>query len=91
MAVYDLLSGARLGRLDVRSTPVEMEFAPDSPTLVVILQVHGAQALMGYAIAVHAGSGCSALCIGKHAQCGHRARVNSCMLICSIDGGSCSA
>lgn len=38
VAVYDLLTGSRLGRLDLKSIPVEMSFAPDGSVLVVVVQ-----------------------------------------------------
>lgn len=39
VAVYDLQSGARVGRVDIRSVAVEMAFAPDGSVLVVVVQV----------------------------------------------------
>lgn len=38
VAVYDLLTGSRLGRTDLNSMPVEMCFAPDGSALVVVVQ-----------------------------------------------------
>ncbi len=44
VAVYDLQSGARVGRVDIRSVAVEMAFAPDGSVLVVVVQVGWAAA-----------------------------------------------
>jgi hypothetical protein len=43
---YDMLTGCRLGRVDVRSTPVNMCFTPDASTLVVATQVHAPAAFV---------------------------------------------
>lgn len=40
VAVHDLLSGTRLGRLDLRSPAVETCFSPDGAWLVIVVQVH---------------------------------------------------
>lgn len=41
VAVYNLQSNARLGRVDIKALPVEMAFAPDGSSLVVVTQVPG--------------------------------------------------
>ncbi|GAX73289.1 hypothetical protein CEUSTIGMA_g743.t1 [Chlamydomonas eustigma] len=44
VAVQDLLSGTRLGRMDLRSKVLEVIFTPGAPTLVVVTQdwqIHG--------------------------------------------------
>ncbi|KAG1655614.1 hypothetical protein FOA52_007262 [Chlamydomonas sp. UWO 241] len=44
VAVFDLLSGTRLGRLDIRSPAVEMAFAPSTSMLIAVAQdwcIHG--------------------------------------------------
>ncbi|GLI65745.1 hypothetical protein VaNZ11_009346 [Volvox africanus] len=38
LAVYDLQTNTRLGRVDLRSVPVEMAFAPDGSIVIVIVQ-----------------------------------------------------
>lgn len=39
MAVYDLQSNSRVGRVDLKSVPVELAFAPDGSVLIVVVQV----------------------------------------------------
>ena len=39
MAVYEMLSGCRISRMDLKMTPVEMMFAPDGSSLVIAVQV----------------------------------------------------
>ncbi len=39
VAVFDLLSGTRVGRMDLRSKILELAFAPNSPMVVAVAQV----------------------------------------------------
>ena len=39
VAVYEMLSGCRISRMDLKMTPVEMMFAPDGSSLVIAVQV----------------------------------------------------
>ncbi len=39
VAVYDLQSNTRIGRVDLKALPVEMAFAPDGTVLIVATQV----------------------------------------------------
>ncbi|GLC75697.1 hypothetical protein PLESTF_001674900 [Pleodorina starrii] len=38
LAVYDMQSNTRLGRVDLKSVPVEMAFAPDGSVIIVVVQ-----------------------------------------------------
>ncbi|KAG2445523.1 hypothetical protein HXX76_000138 [Chlamydomonas incerta] len=38
VAVYDLQSNSRVGRVDLKSVPVELAFAPDGSVLIVVVQ-----------------------------------------------------
>ncbi|EFJ50185.1 hypothetical protein VOLCADRAFT_89057 [Volvox carteri f. nagariensis] len=38
MAVYDLQTNTRLGRVDLKSVPVEMAFAPDGSVIIAVVQ-----------------------------------------------------